>query len=269
MSGAGVAHFPITPPASLRSHGSRPRPTRHIPPSPLAGRGVPTRLRSTPPPLPSGGDRSRWLRGPGGRTDRRGERKGDGRMRSDRDERGERGKKNQVPRHAAARPSTGCVKSSAVPGGGTGRPSVDGTTLLRRPVDGDGSSGFGQPAGVPRSLLLPILGRWQQAPAIWRTAPTPPLPHGRQPPLHITGGRQRVRPSPATHSSPPPRASTAPDCYALLHGTADSPQRQGIFGSASLLPPGFRHQCNNIKLHNHGKKEAGTGGHSNKTLMTK
>uniref|UniRef100_A0A9J8B0X5 Uncharacterized protein n=1 Tax=Cyprinus carpio carpio TaxID=630221 RepID=A0A9J8B0X5_CYPCA len=75
---------------------------------------------------------------------------------------------------------------------------------------------------------------WQQALAPWRTAPTPPLPHGRQPPLHIAGRRQRVRPSPATHSSPPPQASTAPDCYALLHGTADSPQRQGIFGSASL-----------------------------------
>ncbi len=41
----------FTPPASLRSHGSRPRPTRHIPPSPLAGRGVLPRLRSTPPPL--------------------------------------------------------------------------------------------------------------------------------------------------------------------------------------------------------------------------
>uniref|UniRef100_A0A8C1WT98 alpha-N-acetylgalactosaminide alpha-2,6-sialyltransferase n=1 Tax=Cyprinus carpio TaxID=7962 RepID=A0A8C1WT98_CYPCA len=36
------------------------------------------------------GDRSRWLQGPGGRTDRLGERKGDGRMRSDRDERGKR-----------------------------------------------------------------------------------------------------------------------------------------------------------------------------------
>ncbi len=85
--------LPITPPASLRSHGSRPRPTRHIPPSPLAGRGVLTRLRSTPPlpPLP-GGARQGGRGVPGGK-DRRGERKGDGRMRSDRDERGERGKK--------------------------------------------------------------------------------------------------------------------------------------------------------------------------------
>ncbi len=85
--------LPITPPASLRSHGSRPRPTRHIPPSPLAGRGVPTRLRSTPPlpPLP-GGARQGGRGVPGGK-DRQGERKGDGRMRSDREERGERVKK--------------------------------------------------------------------------------------------------------------------------------------------------------------------------------
>ncbi len=65
----------FTPPASLRSHGSRPRPTRHIPPSPLAGRGVLTRLRSTPPlpPLP-GGARQGGRGVPGGK-DRRGERK--------------------------------------------------------------------------------------------------------------------------------------------------------------------------------------------------
>ncbi len=48
--------LPFTPPASLRSHGFRPRPTRHIPPSPLAGRGVPTRLCSTPPSPPSRGE---------------------------------------------------------------------------------------------------------------------------------------------------------------------------------------------------------------------
>ncbi len=57
----------LTPPASLRSHGSRPRPTRHIPLSPLAGRGVLPRLRSTPP-LSRGADHgSRGV--PGVRTD--------------------------------------------------------------------------------------------------------------------------------------------------------------------------------------------------------
>ncbi len=56
------------------------------------------------PPLP-GGARQGGV--PGGK-DRRGERKGDGRMRSDREERGERGKKNTgpVPGHTAARSST-------------------------------------------------------------------------------------------------------------------------------------------------------------------
>ncbi len=63
----------------------------HIPPSPLAGRGVPSRLRSTPPPPPRGARQGG--RGVPGGKDRRGERKGDGRMRRDRDERGERGKK--------------------------------------------------------------------------------------------------------------------------------------------------------------------------------
>ncbi len=80
----------LTPPASLRSHGSRPRPTRHIPPSPLAGRGIPSRLRSTPPPPPRGARLGG--RGISGGKDRRGERKADRRMRRNRDERGERGK---------------------------------------------------------------------------------------------------------------------------------------------------------------------------------
>ncbi len=65
----------FTPPASLRSHGSRPRPTRHIPPSPLAGRGVLTRLRSTPPPPLSRGEPVRAAAAYLGGKDRRGERK--------------------------------------------------------------------------------------------------------------------------------------------------------------------------------------------------
>ncbi len=86
----------FTPPASLRSHGSRPRPTRHIPPSPLAGRGVLPRLRSTPPSPLSRGEPVRaaaaYL---GARTDEARERR-----RKDeewqRRERGERKKKISV-----------------------------------------------------------------------------------------------------------------------------------------------------------------------------
>ncbi len=55
VRGAGVVHYhllhrPRSVPTALGPH-----PTRHIPPSPLAGRGVPTRLRSTkknPGPVP-------------------------------------------------------------------------------------------------------------------------------------------------------------------------------------------------------------------------
>ncbi|XDV42653.1 hypothetical protein PO909_011274 [Leuciscus waleckii] len=53
-----------------------------------------------------------------------------------------------------------------MPSGGTG-PSVYGSTLLCRLVDGDDSYGFGQPAGAPHSLLLPIMADssklWPQA----------------------------------------------------------------------------------------------------------
>ncbi len=109
----------LTPPASLRSHGSRPRPTRHIPPSPLAGRGVPTRLRSTPPPPPRGARQGG--RGVPGGKDRRGERKGDGRMRRDRRER-KRKKKISIrfPDTLPLGPQPAERLSLAVPCDGTG-----------------------------------------------------------------------------------------------------------------------------------------------------
>ncbi len=164
--------LPITPPASLRSHGSRPRPTRHIPPSPLAGRGVPTRLRSTNPlpPLP-GGARQGGRGVPGGK-DRRGERKGDGRMRSDRDERGEREKKKNlgpVPGHTAARSSTSWAVHSRchamvldIFGGQARCSSASWRTAVAPPVEGSRQR-------VPRSLFLPKHGGWQQASASRRT----------------------------------------------------------------------------------------------------
>ncbi len=39
----------------------------------------------------------------------------------------------------------------------------------------------------------------------------------------------------------------------------DPPQQRGLSDSVSLLPPGFRHQCNEVDRY--GKKEAGTGEH--------
>ena len=95
-----------------------------------------------------------------------------------------------------------------------------------------------------------------------RTAATPPLLNGRQPPLQHLGGQQRARPSPRqltpAHRLERPWRRKLP---AMLDGTVDSQQRQGLFDSAFLLLPGFRHQCNGVCCY--GKKEAGTGEHSN------
>ncbi len=46
----------------------------------------------------------------------------------------------------------------------------------------------------------------------------------------------------------------------------DPTQQRGLYDSVSLLPPGFRHQCNAVRIY--GKKEAGTGEHLN-ILITK
>ncbi len=186
------------------------RPTRHIRPSPLAGRGVLPRLRSTPPlpPLP-GGARQGGRGVPGGK-DRRGERKGDGRMRSDREERGERGKKKS---RSGSRTHCRSVLnqlsgSLAVPCDGTGPlwwtarcSSASWRTAMAPPVEGSRKR-------VPRSLLLHQPGGWQQAPAHWRTAPTPPLPLGWQPPLLVPGARQRAfRPTCSSIAPAPPLRS--------------------------------------------------------------
>ncbi len=71
---------------------------------------------------------------------------------------------------------------------------------------------------VPRSLLLHQPGGWQQAPAHWRTAPTPPLPLGWQPPLLVPGARQRAfRPTCSSIAPAPPlRAATGDLRFFLL-----------------------------------------------------
>ncbi len=172
VSGAGVVHYQLLHRPRSVPTALGPRPTRHIPPSPLAGRGVPTRLRSTPPlpPLP-GGARQGGRGVPGGK-DRRGERKGDGRMRSDRDERGERGKKKKS-RSGSRTPCRSVLNqlsgSLAVPCDGTGHlwwtarcSSASWRTAVAPPVEGSRQR-------VPRSLLLPKHGGWQQASASRRT----------------------------------------------------------------------------------------------------
>ncbi len=66
---------------------------------------------------------------------------------------------------------------------------------------------------VPRSLLLPKHGGRQQA-----SAPTPPLPLGRQPPLLYPGARQRAFRPTCSSIAPaqPPRAATSGLRYFLL-----------------------------------------------------
>ncbi len=109
VSGAGVVHYhllhwPRSVPTAL---GPAPLATYPHRPS-QAGGTHETALYSPLPPLP-GGARQGGRGVPGGK-DRRGERKGDGRMRSDREERGKREKKKKhlgpVPGHTAARSST-------------------------------------------------------------------------------------------------------------------------------------------------------------------
>ncbi|RXN36367.1 hypothetical protein ROHU_003017 [Labeo rohita] len=86
---------------------------------------------------------------------------------------------------------------------------------------------------VPSSLLLPNMvdGSRQQAPASWRTAPTPPLPLGRQPPLLDPGARQRAfRPTYYTIAPAPPlRAATVVRFFVLPDQHRDPAQQRGLF----------------------------------------
>ncbi len=124
---------------------------------------------------------------------------------------------------------------------------------------------------VPRSPLLPQPGGRQQAPAHWRTAPTPPLPLGRQPPLLVPGARQRAfHPTCSSIApAPPPRAATGGLRFFLLPDLLSTAIPLSSEGSLTACPsflPGFEHHCNEVDRY--GKKEAGTGEHSD-TLIIK
>ncbi len=151
------------------------------------------------------------------RVVRRGERKGDGKIRRDR---GERGKKIIVVRFPDKLPfGRQTAVSLAVPCDGTGhlwwtvrRSSASWRTAVAPPVEGSRQR-------VPRSLLLPRHGGRQQALASRRTALTPPLPLRRQPPLLDLGAQQRdFRPTCSSIAPAPPlRAATGGLCFFLLH----------------------------------------------------
>ncbi len=242
----------------------------HSPHTPIAPRrpgGTHKTALYSPPPLPPlpGGARQCGRGVPGGK-DRRGERKGDGRMRSDREERGEREKKKSW---SGSRTHCRSVLnqlsgSLAVPCDGTGHlwwtarcSSASWRTAMAPPVEGSRQR-------VPRSLLLPKHGGWQQASASRRTGPTPPLPSGRQPPLLDPGARQRVfRPTCSSFAPAPPlRAAPGGLRYFLLPDLLSTAAPLSSEGSLTACPsflPGFGHQCNEVDRY--GKKEAGTGEH--------
>ncbi len=103
---------------------------------------------------------------------------------------------------------------------------------------------------VPRSLLLPKHGGWQQASASRRTGPTPPLPLGRQPPRPRSTAASLpshlfFHCSSTTASGSHWRSPLVPAARSPQH--RDPPQQRGLSDSVSLLPPGFRHQCNKVR----------------------
>ncbi len=191
-------------------------------------------------------------------------------MRSDRDEREEREKKKISVRFPDTLPlgPQPTERFTRVPCDGTGH--LWWTARAPLLADGGGSSGRGQPAASPPFPAPPQTWRMAAGFGLQANGATPPLPLGRQPPLLDPGARQRVfRPTCSSFAPAPPlRAATGGLRYFLLPDllTPRSPSAARLSDSVSLLPPGFRHQCNAVDIY--GKKEAGTGEHST-PLITK
>ncbi len=141
---------------------------------------------------------------------------------------------------------------------------VDGPMLLRLLADGDGSSSRGQPVASPpfpappqtwrmaAGFGLQANGADSSAPS--RTAATPPRPRSTAAslPSHLFFFCSSTTASGSHWRSPLLPAARSPQ-------HRDPPQQRGLSDSVSLLPPGFRHQCNEVRKY--GKKEAGTGEH--------
>ncbi len=143
---------------------------------------------------------------------------------------------------------------------------VDGPMPLRLLAAGDGSSCRGQPAASPPFPAPPPTWRMaagsgplangadSSAPS-WMAA-TPPRPRSTAAslPSHLFFFCSSTT-APGSHwRSPPLPAARSPQ-------HRDPTQQRGLSDSVSLLHPGLRHQCNEVDMY--GKKEAGTGEHSN------
>ncbi len=193
----GLAPFPRL---SAPPHSS------HTPIAPRRPGGTPeTALYS--PPLP-GGARQGGRGVPAGK-DRRGERKGDGRMRSDREERGERGKKKSR--------SGSWTHSLVVPCDGTGPLWWTARCFYRLLADGDGSSGRGQPEASPP---------FPAPPPTWRMAA------GSGP---LANGADSSAPSRMAATPPRPRSTAASlPSHLLFH--CSSTTASGSHWRPPLLP---------------------------------
>ncbi len=245
----GLAPFPRL---SAPPHSS------HTPIAPRRPGGTPeTALYSPPPPL-LGGARQGGRGVPGGK-DRRGERKGDGRMRSDRDERGERGKKYISVRFPDTLP-LGPQPAERLTRGAMRwywTSLVDGPMLIRLLADGDGSSSRGQPAASPPFPAPPQTWRMAAGFGLQANRATPPLPLGRQPPLLDPGARQRVfRPTCSSFAPAPPlRAATGGLRFFLLPDLLSTAIPLSSEGSLTACPsflPGFG--TNVMKLIDTGRR---------------
>ncbi len=168
-------------------------------------------------------------------------------MRSDRDERGERGKKIKISVRFPDTLPLGPQPAERFTRGAMRwywTSLVDGPMLIRLLADGGGSSGRGQPAASPPFPAPPQTWRMAAGFGLQANGATPPLPLGRQPPLLVPGARQRVfRPTCSSFAPAPPlRAATGGLRHFLLPDLLSTAIPLSSEGSLTACPsflPGF------------------------------
>ncbi len=245
VSGVGVVHYQLLHRPRSVPTALGPAPLVTYPHRPSQAGGVLPRLRSTPPLPPLPGGARQGSRGVPGGKDRRGERKGDGRMRSDREEREE---KNEISVRFPDTLPLGPQPTERLTRGAMRwywTSLVDGPMLLRLLADGDGSSGRGQPEASPPFPAPPPtwrmaagsgpLANGADSSAPSRMAATPPHPRSTAAslPSHLL-----FHCSSTTASGSHWRSPLLPAARSPQH--RDPPQQRGLSDSMSLLPPGFR-----------------------------
>ncbi len=271
VSGAGVVHYhllhrPRSVPTALG-----PAPLATYPHRPSQAGGYPRDCALLPPLL--GGARQGGRGVPGGK-DRRDERKGDRRMRSDREERGEREKKKtsrsgsrthcrSVLNQLSGSYSRCLAMVLDIFGGRLDTPPPSGRRrwLLQSRAAGSESPVLCSSPNLADGSRLRPTGEWRR---LLRSLsdgshPSSSQEHGSEPSV------PPALPLLQHHRLGQPLAVSASPCCPIS-SARDPPQQRGLSDSVSLLPRGFRHQCNEVSRY--GKKEAGTGEHL-KTLIIK